>query len=196
MDGISRSELLTTEEEEAACETSEDEMEANDSLVVVGNRKNLPQIYVEDVSEKGTLRYRKESGGPASSGGNSSTPSGEHFARPSPTYSTPGSYRPTSSYTDGYVSPLSQVDKDLLFPPSPDRGTASKSARPYHRQPSSPTLATPPTTLNNNNNYVTPDSGYHGRSFPTASVGNSNSRYDPFSNPDGTYIASDGDTSS
>merc|ERR1719187_1181087 len=192
MDGISRSELLTTEEEEAACETSEDEMEANDSLVVVGNRKNLPQIYVEDVSEKGTLRYRKESGGPSS--GASSTPSGEQFARPSPTYSTPGSYRPTSSYTDGYVSPLSQVDKDLLFPPSPDRGTASKSVRPYHRQPSSPTLATPTTTLNNNNNYVTPDSGYHGRSFTTASVGNS--RYDPFSNPDGTYIASDGDTSS
>merc|ERR1719187_2692303 len=198
MDGISRSELLTTEEEEAACETSEDEMEANDSLVVVGNRKNLPQIYVEDVSEKGTLRYRKESGGPASGGGSSSTPSGEHFARPSPTYSTPGSYRPTSSYTDGYVSPLSQVDKDLLFPPSPDRGTASKSVRPYHhrQQPSSPTLATPTTTLNNNNNnYVTPDSGYHGRSFTTASVSNG-SRYDPFSNPDGTYIASDADTSS
>merc|ERR1719187_1318691 len=196
MDGISRSELLTTEEEEAACETSEDEMEANDSLVVVGNRKNLPQIYVEDVSEKGTLRYRKESGGPSSGGSSSSSPSGEHFARPSPTYSTPGSYRPTSSYTDGYVSPLSQVDKDLLFPPSPDRGTGSKSARPYHRQqPASPTLATPTTNLNNNNNYVTPDSGYHGRSFTTASVSN-NSRYDPFSNPDGTYIASDGDTSS
>ena len=78
MDGISRSELLT-EEEEAAIESSEDEMEANDSLVVVGNRKNLPQIYVEDVSEKGTLRYRKESGGPSS--GASSTPSGEQFAR-------------------------------------------------------------------------------------------------------------------
>jgi hypothetical protein len=73
-----------------------------DSVVVVGSRKNLPQIFVEDVDEKGSLRYRRD----GSTGSRSSPGSTEVSGMDT---STPESYR--------YFTPIYSVrsrDKSTL----------------------------------------------------------------------------------
>lgn len=97
-------------------------MEADDSCVLVGSRKSLPQVFIATEAEVGTsnLRHRYSSG--SSSVGSSGTPncitppistSTPHSKAAMPKFGTPGcistgygSFQP-SSYTDAYVPPLS-----------------------------------------------------------------------------------------
>jgi len=96
----------------------------DDSFVLVGSRKNLPQVFVATEAEVGssTLRHRYSSG--SSSVGSSGTPTTTcsppsftstphskgitmpHFGTPGSCSTVYGSFQP-SSYTDAYVPPLS-----------------------------------------------------------------------------------------
>eukprot|EP00092_Neocalanus_flemingeri_P096684 GFUD01123120.1.p1 GENE.GFUD01123120.1~~GFUD01123120.1.p1 ORF type:complete len:492 (-),score=112.95 GFUD01123120.1:192-1667(-) len=96
-------------------------MEADDSCVIVGGRKSLPQVYIATEAETGSsnLRHRYSSG--SSSAGTPNWHSSQPISTSTPQQKTPikpsfgtpgltstgyGSFQPTS-YTDAYVPPLS-----------------------------------------------------------------------------------------
>eukprot|EP00092_Neocalanus_flemingeri_P024143 GFUD01026190.1.p1 GENE.GFUD01026190.1~~GFUD01026190.1.p1 ORF type:complete len:473 (-),score=106.15 GFUD01026190.1:9-1427(-) len=96
-------------------------MEADDSCVIVGGRKSLPQVYIATEAETGSsnLRHRYSSG--SSSAGTPNWHSSQPISTSTPHQKTPivpsfgtpgltstgyGSFQPTS-YTDAYVPPLS-----------------------------------------------------------------------------------------
>ena len=91
-------------------------MEANDSCVIVGGRKSLPQVFIATEAETGgyNLRHRFSSGSSSVGTPNCITPpistSTPHVkVTTMPSFGTPGcygSFKPTS-YTDAYVPPLS-----------------------------------------------------------------------------------------
>jgi len=168
--------------------------------VVVGSRKNLPQIFVEDVDEKGSLRYRRDGstgsrsspGSTEVSGMDTSTPESYRNAlnvtytvrKKTPSYGTPGSYCP-ASYTDAYVPPLSLAKGKHHF--TAPGGSSLGMDTPLER-------STPQDKLDHG---VEVDSGYHGadsgyqgliHSGRTDRSSGQKSSYEPFSNPDGSYV--------
>ena len=106
-----------------------DTMNADESVVIVGNRRTLPNVKIstEIESDRVSLRQRYSSGG-SSNGGSSSSP---NCVTPPSSTSTPhqktskvkrfgtpgcmsnyyGSFQP-SSYTDAYIPPLSVKNQD------------------------------------------------------------------------------------
>ena len=95
-------------------------MEANESCVIVGSRKSLPQVYIATEAETGSynLRHRYSSGSSSAGTPNCITPplstsTPHQKVTTMPSFGTPGcvstgygSFQPTS-YTDAYVPPLS-----------------------------------------------------------------------------------------
>ena len=95
-------------------------MEADESCVIVGNRKSLPQVYIATEAETGSynLRHRYSSGSSSTGTPNCTTPplstsTPHQKVTTMPSFGTPGcasigygSFQPTS-YTDAYVPPLS-----------------------------------------------------------------------------------------
>jgi len=71
-------------------------MDANDSFVVVGGRKSLPQVHVENEDKSGNLRFRRECSTSSSPSASRSPPADQQSTR-TPSYGTP---KTITCYTD------------------------------------------------------------------------------------------------